>query len=124
MEKTPTLLYRVAHMSTICTGLYESGTAIGQLCNPGRHPMPYDDAKLEHFYNRKFRCTMRFAFGSLDQLRFWIYSKEIRAKLSEQGFVIYMIEPLGERGEDWQIGDTQAIFSEHREVGILNLEDI
>ena len=123
MDQTPTL-YRVAHVSTICEGMYRNGTACAHLNEIDRHPMPYNDMLLEGFYTRRFRDHMRFAFASLEQLRFWVYKAEVRERLAEAGYLIYQIEPEGERGIDWQIGDTQAIYTSAREVGMLDLRDI
>lgn len=86
--------------------------------------MPYDDAKLELFYAEQFVAGMYFAFGSREQLRCWVYQKEVRAALANEGYVVYEIEPIGERGKHWQIGDTQAIYSQCREIGIRDIRDI
>lgn len=66
-----------------------------------RHPRPSDDMSLDWDCNPEWI----FGFGSLDQLKFWIYRTEWRKQMHIDGLKVYVYLP-----NTYRVGDTQAIF--------------
>lgn len=86
-----------------------------------RHPMPHNDQGLFAFYDDGFMPEKhQFAFGSIQQLKFWIYRREWREELEADGFTIKMI------CADAIVGDTQAIFDKttRQDVETLQFSDL
>lgn len=107
-----TTLYRVQNLEG--KGIYATGAASMTGMSSGyspRHPSPRDDSKLMEqimlrFGNADIHGRL-FAFGSLEQLKMWVYMDLWRSGLHDMGFNICVIEIPD---NCCAIGDTQAVF--------------
>lgn len=102
-------------------GLYRKGAAgLGQeLSDFERHPLPEEDPALVDYYDSAMgqgHAYFRFAFKSLDQLKYWIYRTEWRQYLHKQGLRVAVIEA------DGHYGDTQAMYEHNTRVDIEFLD--
>jgi len=98
-------------------GLYRKGAAgLGnELSDFERHPMPFEDAELADYYDTAMEIgssNFRFAFASIEQLKYWIYRTEWRKILHDKGLKIAVIEADGFHG------DTQAMYEKESRVDI------
>lgn len=101
------LIYRVQHERT-GAGLYRSSSVAN--CDLDdldyRHPMPYKDSALMDVYKWEyFNREHIFGFVSPEQLKFWIYGAETRARIEEEGLHVQVYD-----APDAWAGDTQCIF--------------
>lgn len=82
-----------------------------EMTHDAHHPLPENDAKLSSFWRDQLLkgywhyTKYRFAFASLEQLKFWIYREDWRKELDENGFRVSVYET-----DSAKIGDTQAVF--------------
>ena len=84
------------------------------------HPEPGEDLLLKDFYIeniyfselKSYEKRKKFVFGftSKDQFHSWFYKKEWKEYLHRHGFVLNKYLPYGKEGEDYKLGETQAIF--------------
>jgi len=87
------------------------------LDNEEIHPLPENDSSISKYYWTKimmgnFKHTQKFGFVSLDQLKMWIHSHEIRKRLDEANLLINVYVPKGPIDSSmYVLGDTQAIFT-------------
>lgn len=113
------LIYRV--QNDLNQGMYRGRgchgfTANDMFCDSPHlvHPMPHSDSKLMQAVEARgpgydFITPMDyFGFGSLDQVRRWIYQCDWRIALDRSGFFIQAWEPAMPA-----FGDTQAVFLMH-----------
>ncbi len=76
-----------------------------------RHPMPHDDSALMRAVAERgigldtITSDDYFGFGSIDQIKRWIYQDDWRVLLDQSGFFIQIWEPFMPA-----FGDTQAVF--------------
>ena len=107
--------------SNFGSGLYRSDTACVYLNDKNRHPVPQLDEALGWYeIPGKERDMYYFGFASIEQLKFWIYQKECRELLHEEGFKISVYEG------NIKHGDTQAVIHIKGKtlVETLNLTEI
>lgn len=76
-----------------------------------RHPEPRYDSKL--LSQLKGRNWGYFGFGSLAQLKFWVYKYEWRETLHSFGYHVSVIQ-----SKDAIIGDTQVVFWNGKRTGL------
>jgi hypothetical protein len=94
-----------------------------------RHPLPYHDSRLmqslrhKELYTAWDASSMHYGFGSLDQLRRWIYADEAKRELEHLGFAVSVYEINEHR---CAVGDTQAVFFIHEatKVDTINITEI
>lgn len=115
------LVYRVQTENG--SGLYQASEYANDYLSDlsGRHPMPYNDSKLmEELGDEKYVGKL-FAFSSLEQLKFWIHSREAREAIHADGCKVYVIET----DEVW-VGDTQCVFNKWSGtvVDVISLLDL
>lgn len=115
------LVYRVQNEDG--TGLYHASEYAKYLLSDlqGRHPLPYNDSKLiEELGNEDYSGKL-FAFASMEQLKFWIHSREAREAIHAEGCQVYVIET----DEVW-VGDTQCVFNKFSGivVDVISLLDL
>lgn len=103
-------------------GLY-SGYAQVSLSggNGTEHPCPDMDGGLCEAYERDFRPHHRFGFGSLQQLRQWLFNSEWFEPLHAANFSIHVYE-----AEEAAVGWTQAFFDKKtaRCVEVISFLDL
>lgn len=112
------LLYRVHLRGDISIGMYNAEVACDFFETWGRHPTPSSDSRLRTAWsdicdrNRDTggRPQWWFGFGSLAQFSNWVYHAEWWQKLTDEGYVISMIEVPEDR---YHLGYTQAIMHKH-----------
>jgi len=112
------LLYRVHLANDISLGMYNAAVAGNFFEMDGRHPSPYSDSMLrEAWYNicERNRGTggpppWWFGFGSLEQFSNWVYREEWWKRLTDEGYVISMMNIHDDR---CHLGYTQAIMHKH-----------
>ena len=96
---------------------------------PYRHPLPREDSRLiqslrhKELYTSWDANSMHYGFGSLDQLRRWIYADLAKQELDELGFAVSVYEIPDNR---CAVGDTQAVFfiNEATKVNSLKITEI
>lgn len=105
----PHRIYRIE--DALFHGMYTSGAwrQFGDDTSTPRHPTPHNDSGLVSEGYESFRAfhseAMRFGYGSLEQLRSWVYQDDWRRALKAQGFSISIYE-----ADEAIVGDTQAVF--------------
>lgn len=112
------LLYRVHLKGDISTGMYNAYCAGNFFEMDGRHPSPNSDSMLREAWYNIFernrgtggRPPWWFGFGSLEQFSNWVYCEEWWQLLTDEGYVISMIDVPDDR---CHIGYTQAIMHKH-----------
>jgi hypothetical protein len=116
------IVYRVAYCGDIKRGLYSSWASNRMHELDGPHPGPWADARMTDELLRRGMNTAGgwwFGFKNLDQLRQWIYNKEWRAQLADEGYVCYELEV-----DDAIIGDCQCIFKTYTERRVVAWDEI
>lgn len=123
------LIYRVENE-------YQRGMYRGVYCSwlndnyqPKRHPMPNEDSRLMRVLRHKELYTswdaaeMHYGFGSLNQLRRWIYADRAKQELDDIGSAVSVYEIPDTR---CAVGDTQAVFfiNEATKVNSLKITEI
>ena len=94
-----------------------------------RHPLPHRDSRLmlaihdKELYTAWDASVMHYGFGSLDQLRRWIYADDAKHELHNLGFAVSVYDIPDDR---CAVGDTQAVFfiNEATKVNSLNITEI
>jgi hypothetical protein len=116
-----TRIYRIARHNAFSVGLYTAETARYHMQDCLRHPLPYEDDGVCDLW-KELGMDLYFGFRSKAQLKFWVHKKAWREELSHEGYVVYVVEPLG----DYALGDTQAVFHKNmcRICGKLSLVDV
>lgn len=107
-----TTLYRIQNKDG--KGMYATSAASSVGMTSGyspRHPSPRDDSKLMEMMLVRFSNTdihgRLFAFGSLEQLKMWVYQDHWRQGLHDLGFYVLVITIPD---NCCAVGDTQAVF--------------
>lgn len=95
-------IYRIEHKDQPRKGLYSSLTSGSMFDISGRHPAPESDSALANTW-REY-CGCYFGFGSVEQLKAWIYNDKWLIDLDAEGYRLAIFEAKG------CIGNTQAIF--------------
>lgn len=108
-------IYRVAKRDSLTQGLYAHWwcqDVVNLYDMQGRHPAPADDSALRSAWTSAGRgvtgsdnMDLRYGFASLEQLKFWIFSDEMRQEIAREGFVIHVLE-----ASETYVGDTQATY--------------
>lgn len=112
------LLYRVHKAGDISVGMYSADCACNFFETWGRHTTPSSDSMLRAAWgdicvrNRATGGMLQwwFGFASLEQFSNWVYREEWWQKLTDEGYVISMIEVPEDR---YHLGYTQAIMHKH-----------
>lgn len=124
-----TTVYRIEH-GVHKSGLYDScgGKGLyGVLCDldeptygdDRRHPLPEDDSLLVLVLgDRKVRGVMHFGFGSVDQLRNWLYKDSWLLGLHDAGYVLAIVE-----ADEAFVGSTQAVFVRPESYPTVSIKD-
>lgn len=80
-----------------------------QMISVTNHPEPQDDAKIGDQWVKLEKTyahhQYRFGFGSIEQLKEWIYLTDWREGLDKYGFRVYVYT-----AEKAYVGDRQAFF--------------
>jgi hypothetical protein len=88
---------------------------------PLAHPLPRSDRTLYDLLWSSLGVLdvdgLHFAFGSLDQLRLWVYQEGWLLDLHEAGYHLVVLETPRAA-----IGDTQAVFYRDEAVTVETLE--
>lgn len=107
IDSPTSLVYRVACKDDVTSGMYANGAAL-QVINHSDtcHPAPAEDSKLSYTWLR-WKGRACFGFGTIAQLRRWIYYDEWIRSLHDEGQALYVIEVPD---EDFRFGYTQAIY--------------
>lgn len=123
------LIYRVETENQ--RGMYRGSyvTWLNDNYEPYRHPLPNEDSRLmqvlrhKELYTSWDACRMHYGFGSLDQLRRWIYADVAKQELDNLGFAVSVYEIPDSR---CAVGDTQAVFfiNEATKVNSLKMTEI
>lgn len=98
----PVTIFRVELEDDPRYGLYSSNVSNELQELTGRHIRPSDDSGLNGYW--QFQDDVYFGFGSIAQLKAWIYRDDWRESLHAEGYHISVFEAQG------RIGNTQAIF--------------
>lgn len=109
-----TLVYRIAKKDSFSEGLYTSNVSCNLFDLGGCHPEPRKDTGIAAIW-KELGTELLFGFGSISQLMQWVHKEEWRKGLDLEGYIIYVVKPLGA----YAIGETQAVFR-IREYEILN----
>lgn len=112
------LLYRVHLKGDISVGMYTAACAGNFFEMDGRHPPPSSDSMLRTAWNDISERNGRtggppqwwFGFGSLEQFSNWVYREEWWQRLTDEGYVISLINVPDNR---CHLGYTQAIMHNH-----------
>ncbi len=104
------LIYRVEDDDGL--GMYADDMLNNAARVSDRHPMPASDGRLMDAgwleFQSEHSSDVRFGFGSLEQLRFWLYRQSWRNHLTDEGYRVHVYDVPDGFG---LIGDTQAVFA-------------
>lgn len=102
------LIYRVENANGCGMYMGNDHSFSYEMIDSMRHPTPNKDASLSKFWNAlSFERSQAYSFGygSLEQLKNWIYQDSWRKEIDESGFRVYVYD-----SKHFEIGDTQAVF--------------
>lgn len=101
------LVYRIENAAG--EGMYRAGKhpdCTSQMQNGPHHPTPWEDAKLSSDWQAiSNRSAFSFGFGTVEQLKAWVYRMDWRQELQDAGFAMYLYDST-----EVYTGDTQAVF--------------
>ena len=97
-------------------GMYFGGSSASQrmMDLESRHPAPRDDVRLKQAVPGEGWYRFKYGFGSLDQLRSWVYKQAWRDMLQSEGFHVVEIDT-----PCVYYGDTQAVWPEDNPRDII-----
>ncbi|PHS22242.1 MAG: hypothetical protein COA84_13880 [Robiginitomaculum sp.] len=115
-------MYRVHVKDLFEKGMYRGGGKWAdwdEIQSSPRHPMPRDDDELMDNISNilgvyYIEPWMVFGFSTIAQLKFWIYKKKWREKLTELGFIVSYIE-----SDYIARGSTQAVVHKNKPYEII-----